>query len=128
MFTFTGARPAAAAAVMVSSSRATGNPASLRAMNTASLRESRLTYPLQPGCGQRRGYAQPAAAARLHCLGNRPGDRGHGGPVPGTETGRVTICPVRGPLESVEILGAAAGLRHSTVRMNRVRCHTKADS
>src|SRR5260221_5053514 len=73
-------------------------------------------YPLQPGRGQRCGYAQPAAAARLHRLGNRPGDRGHGRPVPGTETGRVRICPVRGPLASrwrFSVLPSACATRRS---------------
>jgi len=56
MFTLTAASPAAAAAAMASSTRATGNPASLSAMNTSSSRESRLTVT------RRRPAAASAAA------------------------------------------------------------------
>jgi len=54
---------------------------------------------------------------------------GHGRPTPGTDTGRVRISPVRDPLASRSRLATwpSAG-RHSTVRMNRVRCRPQAGS
>jgi hypothetical protein len=75
----------------------------------------------------------PGAMTAMSVPARMPGrehhDRGHGRPLPGTETGRVRVRPVRGPLASrwrFSVLPSA--LRPSTVRMNRVRCHTKVDN